>query len=252
MADNVRVKIEERLRAAFSEVMQKAGVLIDEALDEHFADMKAIFLRDRALAVSLALAVDMNEAGQIEVAITCGYVKEKVKQKTTARVTPGQTEIPPEAYRTVDPVQPTTEEQERRPIFDESRMIGSGTPQLAAGEPLHMGAGEDEDPADNIDYHASSERANPFKTETWNTFGTRDRLNLVKGFNAEQLRDVIALPQCQKSVVQAAQRRLKKLEKVAPKKDCDNCGQVDSDGCPVAHNCNPQTYPEWTPKAAVA
>lgn len=101
--DNVRVKIEERLRAAFSEVMQKAGGLIDEALDEHFADMKAIFLRDRALTVSLALAVDMNEAGQIEVAITTGYVKEKVKQKTTARVTPGQTEIPPEAYRTVDP-----------------------------------------------------------------------------------------------------------------------------------------------------
>jgi hypothetical protein len=286
MADKVQMKIEERLRAAFSEVMQKAGVLIDEALDEHFADMKAIFLRDRALAVSLALGVDMNEAGQIEVAITCGYVKEKVKQKTTARVTPGQTEIPVEAYRTVDPGVPS---QPPRPVVDESRMLGAGSPQLEAGDPLHMGAGEGAgrtcltcrfcdngcnhedaseetcsapsyglyEPDEGVQEQRDADRMSgrgpanvgshnhsdsPFYCgDGMEYVDVENRLARVKEMGAEQLRKVVALPGCQKQVVKAAERRLKKLEKEQPgtaRKTCLNCGNNDPAEEECSQDCN--------------
>lgn len=237
--DDVRLKIEERLRAAFAEVMQRAGVLIDESLDEHFADMKAIFLRDRILAVSLGLGVEMNEAGQIEVNLTTGYVKEKVKQKTSARVTPGQMDLPGTAPREA---QPMSAEQERRPIFDESRMLGAGAAQLAAGEPLHMGAGEgvsdrtcdtcrhrnpdgsylcSVDPEAELclapermlwDPGQTCEPAHPFAAPSGFCTDAESRLARVKEMDVDQLRQVIALAGCQKSVVKAAERRLKKLE----------------------------------------
>jgi len=270
--DNVQLKIQERLRAAFSEVMQKGGVLIDEALDEHFVDMKDIFLRDRALAVSLALAVDMNEAGQIEVAITCGYVKEKVKQKTTARVTPGQTEIPVEAYRTVPADQ---EQQERGPICDESRMLGAGAPQLAAGEPLHMGAGEggDEGAQEQRDADRMSGRGpcnvgsrqcsdSPFCCgDGMEYVDVENRLMRVKEMDAEQLRQVIALPGCQKSVVKAAAARLKKLvaaefeelreEKAQAGRTCKTCHNNLPGGCDLEGECD-NTNSRWQPVAGAA
>ena len=128
--DNLGVKIEERLRAAFAEVMQRAGVLIDESLDDHFADMKMIFLRDRALTVSLGLGVTMNEAGQIEVELTTNYVKERVKQKTSARVTPGQMDLPGTGGSPVDPGRPED-----------------------GGEPFNLGSGGDPFAADPTDRH---------------------------------------------------------------------------------------------------
>lgn len=175
--------------------------------------------------------------------------------------------------------QPMTAEQERRPVFDESRMLGAGALQLAAGEPLHMGAGEvvvpraeacktcrhgDCDGCNNADADAETcsrpdfalyepreeedkARANPFKTDTRHTIGIRDRLNLVKGFGAEQLRAVIALPGCQKSVAKAAERRLRKLESEATKsgmsyeanaKSCRNCQNNLPGGCEVEGECD--------------
>lgn len=94
MAMDYAKKIEERLRAAFGEVMLRANELVDSALDDHFDDVQKIFLRDRTVSVSLGMTIGMNEAGQIEVDLTTGYVKERVKDKTSARVTPGQGKLP--------------------------------------------------------------------------------------------------------------------------------------------------------------
>lgn len=49
------------------------------------------------------------------------------------------------------------------------------------------------------------------------TFSGEDRLRKIKEFNVEQLRQVIVLPGVQKTVKQAAERRLRKLEKAASK-----------------------------------
>jgi hypothetical protein len=60
---------------------------------------------------------------------------------------------------------------------------------------------------------------NPFqeRAEHWGrdyveTFDAAGRLEKVKRFDAEQLRQVLVLPGIQKSVRQAAARRLKKLK----------------------------------------
>lgn len=218
--DSVRAKIEERLRAAFAEVMQKAGGLIDEALDDHFADMKMIFLRDRELKVSLVLGVEMNEAGQIEVELTTNYVKERVKQKTTARVTPGQMDLPGTGAVPVDVGRAEDFKPHPRPPV--VRRLGPAPKLIGGGEPVETGDRNELDPfsaGNGMRYQDVS-----------------SRLARVKEMDAEQLRQVIALPGCQKSVVKAAEVRLRKLEKSAAKeraakakdeKCCDNCARND-------------------------
>lgn len=57
------------------------------------------------------------------------------------------------------------------------------------------------------------EKAPPgYPVEYVETYNGQDRIDKVRTFNAEQLRQAIALPGVQKSVKQAAERRLRKLE----------------------------------------
>ena len=92
--DSVRTKIEERLRAAFDEVLTVAAQLVEEAINDHRDDLTEIFMRDKALSVSLGLSVEVGDGGKINIGLTTGYTKEKVKEKTSAAVDPGQMRLP--------------------------------------------------------------------------------------------------------------------------------------------------------------
>lgn len=215
-------KINERLRLAFGEVMVKAASLIDEALNDHHKDLQAIFLRDRTLSVSLGLGVELTEGGLVEVALTTGYVKEKVKDKTTARVTPGQMEVPPEAYRTVS----SNPAKAPHPSSGggEVRRLGPAPKLIGGGEPFAM--------------PASGEEWVPFAGAAGPVTDEKARLARVKKMSAGQLRVVLAMPadKLQRSVWKAAERRLSRLSRG---QTCKNCAHgsvpggcdVDADRC---------------------
>ena len=90
----------------------------------------------------------------------------------------------------------------------------------------------------------------PFSGPDGNAVDASSRLARVKEMGAEQLRQVIALPGCQKSVVKAAQRRLKKLEAEQAARSCLNCGNNNPDEEICSQKCDGAVA--WTPRSDAA
>jgi hypothetical protein len=239
MARDYAKEVNNRLRDAFRDVLFEAHTLVSAAIDTHALDLMGIFLRDKAVNMSLGLAISMDEAGRIEVDLSTGYVKERVKEKTSARVTPGQEKLPFVAKE----AQPA--EDEEQPNRGPS-IVGS-----VKGEhsPFYAGQGGE-----------------------WTD--TENRLSRVKTMGVDSLRQVIALPGCQRSVVKAADARLRKLVKIAAKMEaaasrerilragpqptvqnrCSTCGNwsVDDGGCVRADDVDCFKFSAWFAKEGAA
>ncbi len=287
----------EDWRQIYEEVEREVHGLI---VEQQGQIEKAFALNNGKLDVTFKVTLEEKDS-TFDVSVDISSVKEKIKSGDSKRLILGQIDLP---GFTAKQGRPMTDADIRRPPFDESRMLGAGSPQLEAGEPLHMGAGEGAggrscktcrfgliDGCDNNDatfencsapsfdlyeedpgaFEAAEERRVSGRKRTRGAacnVGSRqhsdspfycgdgmeycdveNRLMRVKEMGLEKLRAVIALPGCQKQVVKAAERRLKKLEKETRK----NCGSRDGEyGCGLEEKSCTEPCASRSQRAAVA